>query len=191
MDFGNLKRAADFIQSPRSDRKIELVQKLELRAQGKELILFTRGHSAELSRYPQMGISDPVVLQLPGGQALGNGWEITAEVCDPPDPDAIMAPRNQLQFEAWLDVDSLSETLEIRQPQAGDRFQPLGMPAGSQKLSDFWINRHIPAEARRAWPLVFSAGEIAWVPGFSPADRFRVREQTSRCVHLRIHRVER
>ncbi len=189
MDLENSQRAVNFVRSPRSDRKIELAQKLVLRVQRKELVLTDRTFQPDLTQFPQMKTTCPVLLTLPGDAALGNEWEIRAEICEPPDPAAISAPRGLLQLEAWLDANALIETLEIRPPRAGDRFQPLGMRQGSQKLSDFWIDRHIPADARRAWPLVWCGGQIIWVPGFSPAESVRIRTETNRCFHLRIYRV--
>ncbi len=68
--------------------------------------------------------------------------------------------------------------------QPGERFRPLGAP-GSSKLQDLFVNRKIPAERRSALPLVRAAdGEILWVPGFPPADRAKITDQTAEGVQL-------
>ncbi len=57
---------------------------------------------------------------------------------------------------------------------AGQRFQPLGMIEGSQKLSDFWVNVKLPHRARAGWPVVFSGDQVVWLPGFRIAHPFRL-----------------
>lgn len=64
-------------------------------------------------------------------------------------------------------------TLTIRSPKPGDRYSPLGLQ-GSVKLSDLFINGHLPAKYRPVWPVVVCGDEIVWVPGFRIADPWRV-----------------
>lgn len=186
LNYENVQRAVNFIRSPRGDRKIELAQKLELRIQKKAVVLSVQEYRPDISQYPQMDRTLQAALSLPGSLELGSGWRISAEVCAPPDPETLIAARGELQLEAWLDAAAVSGPLAVRPPQPGDRFQPFGMSAGNQKLSDFWINRHVPAAVRPAWPLVVDATRIAWVTGFSPAHAFRVRPETTQCIHLKV-----
>jgi tRNA(Ile)-lysidine synthase len=65
--------------------------------------------------------------------------------------------------------------LEIRPPEPGDRYSPLGLD-GSVKLSDLFINQHLPAKYRPVWPVVVCGDEIVWVPGFRVANAWRVEE---------------
>lgn len=188
LNLENTARAAGFVRSPGQGRQIELGQKLILRLEGDRLRLAGREHRPDLSAYPVMEGDELLPLGLPGSLELANGWTLVAESCIPPDADAFKRQRGELQFEAWLDAGALAGPLAVRKPIAGDRFQPLGLSEGSQKLSDFWINRRIPAVARRAWPLVLCGDQIAWVPGFAPAHAFRVQAGTRRCVHLKIWR---
>ncbi len=63
------------------------------------------------------------------------------------------------------------------------------MDAGSQKLSDFWINVQLPQAARAGWPVVYMGGEPAWLPGFRLAQPFRLTENSRRVIHLTILRI--
>jgi tRNA(Ile)-lysidine synthase len=91
-------------------------------------------------------------------------------------------------MQAWLDAQALSFPLIVRTRQPGDRFQPLGMDGHSLKLSDFWVNEKLSGRARPGWPLVCSADQIVWLPGFRPGHPFRVRPATHQVVHLRLVR---
>lgn len=185
----NAMRAVEFIHTPGRARQIELAQKLVLRIEGDRLYLMGREYRPDLSRYPQMEGEAPLTLAIPGELDLGNGWRITCEQTDLPLAGEFPSRQDELQFDAWLDADDPPGSLAVRRPVAGDRVQPLGMSKGSQKLSDFWINHHIPARARRTWPLVLCGERIAWIPGFPPAHAFRIRPESKRCIHLRIQSV--
>lgn len=85
--------------------------------------------------------------------------------------DGIGDPARQL-FQ--LPVGSPAEfTLRNRRP--GDRFQPLGMDH-SKKLSDFLIDRKVPAEARETLPLLLWKGEIIWIAGIAVSQTVRVSD---------------
>ena len=86
---------------------------------------------------------------------------------------------------AWLDADNLPFPLEVRGVLPGDRFHPLGAP-GSRKLQDFLVDLKIPREDRDRVALLTCGGEIAWVLGMRIDERFKVREDTTRVVILRV-----
>ncbi|MDF3128050.1 tRNA lysidine(34) synthetase TilS [Kiritimatiellaeota bacterium B1221] len=73
------------------------------------------------------------------------------------------------------------EALTLRSPRPGDQYQPLGMK-GRAKLSDLFINRHLPAKVRPVWPVVLCGNEIVWVPGFRVADQWRADQ--AECLKL-------
>jgi len=188
LDLENTMRAVKFIHTPKNGRIIELAQNLTLTTDGKVLQLAGREYQANLDRFPSMSSAELAVADLPCRMNLGDGWVIFFENASRPSPDQLAAKRGELEFETWLDASSLSGRMYMRRPLAGDRLRPLGMAEGSQKLSDFLINRHIPVGTRRSWPLVLSEDKIAWVPGFAPAQPFRVRPETEACVHMIIYR---
>ncbi|TLN23445.1 hypothetical protein FDZ74_03965 [bacterium] len=183
-------RAVEFLHSPGRRRHLELAQRLTLRIDRGSLRMAGREYRGQLERYPAM-TGDELVAEVPAADLdLGDGWAMSVEQRGIPAPDEYQLERSSLQLETWLDADVLTGALSLRRPRPGDRYQPLGLARGSQKLSDFWINHHIPVAARSAWPLVVCAGEIAWVPGFAPAHRFRVRAESRRCLHLKIEQIE-
>ncbi|HWQ05191.1 MAG TPA: tRNA lysidine(34) synthetase TilS [Longilinea sp.] len=190
LDLENTMRAVEYIHMPKKGRTIELAQNLILTTDGKVLKLSRREYQANLHQYPSMGDVELAVADLPCRLDLGDGWSLFFERASRPPADNFKTKKGELQLEAWLDEASLSGLVSVRRPLAGDRLRPLGMARGSQKLSDFLINRHIPVDARRTWPIVYCAGEIAWVPGFAPAHPFRVRPETEACIYITIVRKQ-
>jgi tRNA(Ile)-lysidine synthase len=77
-----------------------------------------------------------------------------------------------------LDGERVGTAVILRRWRPGDRFQPLGMKVPA-KLQDLFVNRKIPAlERRERWLATTAAGDIFWVQGFPPGDRFKVTPQT-------------
>jgi len=62
------------------------------------------------------------------------------------------------------------------------------MDGRSQKLSDFFINSKLPERFRSAYPLVFSAGELVWIPGLRMSHSTRVTARTARLARLVLKR---
>ncbi|MDA3911187.1 MAG: tRNA lysidine(34) synthetase TilS [Bacteroidales bacterium] len=88
--------------------------------------------------------------------------------------------------QVFLDYDKLKFPLEVRAWREGDRFTPLGMK-GSQKLSDFFINRKLSVLEKQDVRLVCSEGKIVWVIGYQIDDAFKITEtsQGSLCINKR------
>jgi tRNA(Ile)-lysidine synthase len=76
----------------------------------------------------------------------------------------------------------------LRTRRPGDRFQPLGLEAGSQTVADFMINAKLPERARDGWPLLCRNGEVLWVPGLRIGHRYRLRPETGSVLHLQVAR---
>ncbi len=77
-----------------------------------------------------------------------------------------------------FDAAAVGSRVELRHWRPGDRFQPLGL-GRSAKLQDLFTNRKINASERRHRLLAATeAGEIFWVEGLPPGDRFRVTPTT-------------
>lgn len=72
---------------------------------------------------------------------------------------------------AWSGADGSSVTVRSRRP--GDRLWPLGAPGG-RKLKDVLIDHRVPREERDRLPLVEIGGRIAWVPGVTIDEAFRL-----------------
>lgn len=69
--------------------------------------------------------------------------------------------------------------LTVRSRRPGDRLRPLGAP-GTRKLKDLLIDRRIPRERRDRLPLVCLGERIAWVPGVTVDEAFRVSRDAER-----------
>lgn len=65
--------------------------------------------------------------------------------------------------------------VSIRNRRPGDRLRPLGC-AYERKLKDVLIDRRVDRARRDALPLLVVGGRIAWVPGVTIDDRFRLPE---------------
>lgn len=88
-------------------------------------------------------------------------------------------------LEAFLDAEQLKFPLRIRRWQAGDVFCPLGMQGGRKKLQDFFTDLKINRfDKEKVWLLVNGDGEIAWVIGYRPDERFKIMEDTRKALRV-------
>ncbi|MFP3942064.1 MAG: tRNA lysidine(34) synthetase TilS, partial [Thermoanaerobaculia bacterium] len=65
------------------------------------------------------------------------------------------------------------DRVEIRSRRPGDRLRPLGAP-GTRKLKDVLMDARVPRRDRDSLPLLLVDGRIAWVPGVTVDQRFRL-----------------
>lgn len=87
---------------------------------------------------------------------------------------------------AWVAAENLRFPLLLRRWRAGDMFQPLGMGGKHQKLQDFFTNLKLSLpEKDRVWLLENGTGEIIWVVGHRPDERFKIAPTT--CKVLKIN----
>lgn len=88
---------------------------------------------------------------------------------------------------AALDAEQLKFPLKLRTWQEGDWFVPLGMN-GKKKISDFLIDRKVPANLKPQTLVLVSDQSIAWVVGQRPDNRFKVTDKTERVVEISLER---
>lgn len=91
----------------------------------------------------------------------------------------------------WLDAERLILPLSVRCSQPGERFHPLGMGGKSQKISDYWVNRKVPRQARKNWPVIVSGQLIVWIPGYIMSELAAVTNQTRRVVQISLQILDR
>ena len=88
-----------------------------------------------------------------------------------------------------IDAELLVYPLTIRAWQEGDHFYPLGMK-GVQKLSDFFIHQKIPLHQKKDVPLLVNGnGEIIWIGGYRPDDRYKVRRKTKKVTIFELYKL--
>lgn len=66
----------------------------------------------------------------------------------------------------------------VRNRRPGDRIRPLGC-AYSRRLKELLIDRRVPRAERDRLPLLCVGGRIAWVPGVTVDEAFRINDETS------------
>jgi tRNA(Ile)-lysidine synthase len=81
----------------------------------------------------------------------------------------------------------LQGNLKVRNPAAGDRFQPFGLD-GTRKLSDLFREQRVPEAHRGRVLLVEDEAGILWVVGLARAERTRLLPTTGSMVTICVAR---
>jgi len=188
--YTTLERAANFITGSHERSRLDLPNELHLLREGPLLYLVAGDAVLPIERWPQMPEgSGAILLKVPGTINLSGGWKLSCERWNIVSLALEQAKSNEDPFQVWLDAKGVSDTLELRVRQDGDRFEPLGMDGHEMKLSDFFINVKLPQRARDRWPLLSMNGKVIWVPGYRPAHPFRLMETTRQALYFSITRV--
>jgi tRNA(Ile)-lysidine synthase len=85
-----------------------------------------------------------------------------------------------------LDFDQVAGRLFVRGPEAGDRFDPLGMAGSTMPLADFFRGRRVPRVRRAQTPLLCDQEGIIWVVGHRIAERVKATNQTGHVLSLSV-----
>jgi tRNA(Ile)-lysidine synthase len=187
--FDAIDRALDFLAAVQRPGQIELVSNLRLVYEPDVAWLADREAELPTDDWPQMLAKTEIRVTGAGVIDLGGGWQMQVDSIPQPGIATKLAQANQDPYQAWLAVDIETDAIFLRTARPGDRFQPMGMPGGTQKLSDFMINHKLPRRARRGWPLVWVGEQIAWVPGYILGESFRLSPDTKKAIHLTLNRL--
>jgi len=88
-----------------------------------------------------------------------------------------------------VDTDLLIYPLTLRPWRQGDYFYPLGMQSG-KKLSDFFIGQKVPLHKKNEIPLLVNGnGDIIWVGGYRPDERYKVNENTKKVTIFELYNI--
>jgi len=88
-----------------------------------------------------------------------------------------------------IDTDLLIYPLTLRSWKQGDRFYPLGMRK-AKKISDFFIDQKVPLHGKEAIPLLVNGnGDIIWIGGFRPDDRYKVSDNTKKVTIFELNKI--
>ncbi|HEY4650051.1 MAG TPA: tRNA lysidine(34) synthetase TilS [Pontibacter sp.] len=102
--------------------------------------------------------------------------------------DAVNYKLNTKPHVAALDAGQLKFPLKLRGWQEGDWFVPLGMN-GKKKISDFLIDRKVPANLKSQTLVLVSDQSIAWVVNQRLDNRFKVTDKTQQVVEISLERI--
>ena len=188
INFATLERATAFICNSHPRARMNLSGDLHLLREGMLVYMVTGEATLPIERWPQMPDKSTISLKVPGSVMLSGNWKLTCERWSIASLAMEQAKSNDDPFQAWLDAQVISDALELRVRQDGDRFEPLGMDGHEMKISDFFINVKLPQRARDRWPLLCLGEKVVWVPGFRPAHSFRLTESTRQALYFSLTR---
>ena len=107
---------------------------------------------------------------------LPNGSRISCSMVEADDPLRNQISNKEInpETETLLALSSTSSKFFVRSRIAGDRFKPMGAP-GNKKVSDWMIDRKWTEAQKSETPLFINQkNEIVWIPGFPPAEIYKV-----------------
>lgn len=125
----------------------------------------------------------PRVLRIPetGTYIFGDSQKLIVETGEIDDSFVI----DKQPSTAVLDLSKVTFPLTLRLIERGDRFVPFGM-TGSKLVSDFLTDLKLSSfEKRDQWCVTQATGEIIWLVGRRPDNRFRVTKATKRVLTLK------
>lgn len=191
VSYAVLERASTFISGNPVVVRVDLTGGIHLLREGSLIYVVTENVTLPIERWPQMPHeSNTVSLKIPCQLSLSAGWKLNCERWNIASLALEQALANEDPFQAWVDARGISDALELRVRQEGDRFQPLGMDGHEMKISDFFINVKLPQRARDRWPLLCMGEKVVWVPGYRPAHPFRLTESTRQALYFSMTRAE-
>lgn len=129
-------------------RAVDLGRHWVLRCRGDRLVL----SPPPLLPFPPCAVASGQVERLPGGFLAAVG--------------ADLIPSDRVRHEAWL-VSNVSQLpMSWRAPRAGEMAD---WPGATGRISHLLRRLGVPAEWRRAWPLLDAGGTMLWIPGVGTA----------------------
>lgn len=181
-----VQRLLDFVLQGGQKKHLQLPAQIHAFRKG-DIIILAPSQTFPLDRhYPRCDGEQSCDLEESFHISLGNKSDLKGEIATRKDYQA-PASMNGLYWEAFLDVACFQEAvLHIRSIHTGDRYLPLGMNGQSIKVSDLFINKKIPAQVRKTWPVILDGSTIVWIPGFAPSHEYRVNETTQKILHLTV-----
>jgi tRNA(Ile)-lysidine synthase len=184
--YAVLERAAGFIADT-ARLRMDLTGGLALFREGDALYIAKPDAQLPFDLWPQMPTQlDTIPFSLPGHMDISGGWRFSSEKWRLPALAWEQSIRNDNRFQVWLDAEGLPDKLELRVRHPGDLFEPLGMRGHTQKVSDFFTNVKLPQRARDRWPLLCSGDLVIWIPGYRPAEAFKLNQTSRRVVYFAL-----
>jgi tRNA(Ile)-lysidine synthase len=188
IDFEATLTLSDFVISPTRSGMVQLPAGIWAQVTNGQLILWI-GEPGLIEFFPQIEEGEEYELTTDNPLEFP-GWRIEIH------EDDLSSANSAIQnggFEdcVWLDADRLILPLTIRCSQPGERFHPLGMGGKSQKISDYWVNRKVPRQARKNWPVIVSGQLIVWIPRHTISELAAITGQTRRVMKISLQLLDR
>ncbi len=144
-------------------------------------------------------LSEPAWLQVPGRLSVTEDRSLVARLAEVPegsDPCEVARSHSLEWAGASVLLDATACGLDrasggrlwVDFPAQGDIMCPLGMHGQSKKLSDLLNEARVPAADRPKVPVVrtSSTGNVVWVVGIRPDERFRCKHGTKLLLELSV-----
>jgi tRNA(Ile)-lysidine synthase len=186
IDFDTIERGLSFLGNPARSAHMDLAAGLRLLLEAGRLWVAAWEADLPAGDWPRVPLDEVLELRVPGKLDLPGGWRLCARPAADGSEARQQVVENADPFQAWIDGRLLRLPLIVRGRLPGDRLRPLGMEGHSIKLSDLMINLKLPRRARPTWPLILSASDIVWIPGFRLSHPYRLGEDTLGVIHLSL-----
>ncbi len=185
--FDAIERGIEFIQNPAQKGEIDFVGRLNLAVVRDQFVVKTWRSTLPEWDSPLLVSPDDSRRLGPNDElSLDNGWCLISTLLPEIPSERPWLSESVSAKKVWLDAEGVSFPMVVRSRRPGDRWRPLGLTEGTQKLKDFFINEKLPAHLRDRWPLVCSGQDIIWVVGFRPSERSRITPETSQILHILV-----
>ena len=153
-----------------------------------KLHLLLRRQAPSLVDYPQMPQLEALRLTLNETVPLNEGWQLRARMIDATTYHHLSESEKQDPMQAFINPRELEWPLCIRAGRVGERWKPLGLAEGTQKLSHFFVNNKTPRLARAKWPLLLSGESVVWLVGLRISQTWRLLGDEDEILHLSLTR---
>ncbi len=101
----------------------------------------------------------------------------------------IIYDKGRLDFKSddtvFMDYETVSFPLIIRNIRPGDRIQPLGIE-GRKKVSSIFIDEKIPMIKRKKIPLLVDQKSVLWISGIKLSNRVKITDATEKILRAEI-----
>ncbi len=168
-------------------KRLSILGDIHVLQAGEEAVLCDIDDSPEFPQFPQLQ-SDVLLTELgqsAGEITLNSGWRIVYRFMDVVDIELsnIYTEGCHSDFEKFI-LDERQRLL-LRMWSAGDRIV-IDKEMHTKKLSDVFIDQHIPEAARHRWPVLINDGTVLWIPGVRRSVDIKMGSSRSRGFSVRL-----
>jgi len=164
----------------------DLIAGLRLLKEGDHFWLVSDRAELPTHEFPVILPGEKLMIELPSRLEISNGWQLEVEEILDPDLIRLRSVSNSDPYQAWMDISEIPLPLLVRSRQPGDEIRSLGLDGHATKISDLMINLKLPRRARPTWPLICSADEVLWVPGYRLSQTASIRSDSRKALHLAL-----